>query len=471
LASQTPPVRFLAESYELAQQFGIGETPELGQLREGVDYVRSAGGVPVMLRAVLPLLEREGRWRDPVWVALHPSGPERYIADGIEVHSVSLNPHVAQRYGAGKEKIWAQIHHYGTEQPTAAEFQAYATYNWRTASAMLDVLPDCDAAYVHDFQLLQVGALLGLSAPAVFRWHIPFQPRSMHPYLRNFIVRCLESYDAVVVSTKRDLEGLVEARYRGRAHMMYPYVQRPERTARPSDVQAFEAAWGLRADTPVVLVVGRMDPIKGQDRVLRALPKVLRRVPDARVVLVGDGSFTSARGSGLGHPKGRRWRAHLEATAAELGIEDHVIYTGYLPDDKLEGAWARADAVAVPSTLLGFGTTAIEAWMRKRPLLISRGAGAAELVLDGLNGFAYEPDDVEALADRLIQVLADRDLAERLGERGGELARVCELPHGAAQEDAVLRETIARFEEQNGPRPALRPPTPRPLLPEATGAP
>jgi glycosyltransferase involved in cell wall biosynthesis len=217
--------------------------------------------------------------------------------------------------------------------------------------------------------------------------------------------------------------------------------------ASPAAQQAFADRWGLAEDQPVVVVVARMDPIKGQDRVLRALPTVLRKVPGARVLLVGNGSFTSS-GRGLGHPKGRRWREHLEAVVKEEGLEKAVTFTGYLPPEELDAAWRRADVVAVPSTREGFGTTAVEAWMRGKPVVLSRGAGASELVVEGVNGLTHEPEDVPALAEHLSRVLADRALAERLGERGQELAQVCGLAKGAQAEDAILRETIQRFHER-----------------------
>jgi glycosyltransferase involved in cell wall biosynthesis len=452
LASQTPPVRFMLDFHDLAQlDPELGDPVDLGLLREGVDYKGSAGGVPIMLRAMLPLVMREGKWRDPVWVSLNPSGPPRYILDGIRVHSVALDPAASRLYGQGKERIWSAIHGLDNAPMTPDEFRAYAAFNWEVASKLLEVMPGSDVAYVHDFQLLQVGALLGLSTPAVFRWHIPFRLRQLNPYLRRFIVRCLESYDAVVVSTRRDLEGLVEAGFRGRAHQQYPYVEPPPAGTRatPQQVQAFNDAWGLREDDPVVLIVARMDPIKGQDRVIRAMRTVRRKVPGARLMVVGNGSFTSSQARGLGHPKGRRWKQHLEETVKSEQLSEAVTFTGYLGPQDLEAGWACAHVVALPSTMEGFGTTAVEAWMRKRPVVLSRGAGAAELVVEGVNGFTYEPDDIELLASHLIQCLADGEMAQRIAERAEELSAVCDLSHGAESEDRLLRESILRFQEDH----------------------
>src|SRR5581483_6798233 len=81
-----------------------------------------------------------------------------------------------------------------------------------------------DLAYVHDFQLLQVGAIVGLAVPCVFRWHVPFDAHRIPPYTRNFMVRAMESYDAVVVSTRRDLEGLMDAGFHGTVRQLYPHI-------------------------------------------------------------------------------------------------------------------------------------------------------------------------------------------------------------------------------------------------------
>lgn len=361
---------------------------------------------------------------------------------------MSLEPEQLQGYAVCKEKMWAEIHALPLPGGPIApqEFAAFTTFNWRTAREMLELLPSHDVGFVHDFQLLQLGGMLGLSAPVVLRWHIPFQPERWSRYFRNFVVRALESFDGVVVSCRRDLEGLLRCGYRGLARQVYPYLDLAR--ARPATPQAREALLerlGLGEEEPVVLCVARMDPIKGQDSALEAIARVAKKVPEARLVLVGDGSFTSSAGSGLGHPKGARWRRRLEEEVRELRLEGHVRFAGYLPPELLDAAWERAQVAVQPSLVEGFGLTAVEGWLRGKPVVVSRGAGASELVLDGVNGFTHEPRDSENLAAALLELLAKPDEAARMGRRGRETAQRCALPGGARAETAVLAEAVEGF--------------------------
>lgn len=452
LASQTPPVKFRSTPTDLEERYpGHPDPLDVASLQEGVDFDWTTGGVPVMLRQLLAWNKHHGFWRDATWTALNPTAPREYLVEGIPVRSVSLEPSALQGYASCKEKMWAEIHRLPLPGGpiTAPEFGAFTQYNWRTTRELLEVVGRSDAVFVHDFQLLQLGAMLGLSAPVVLRWHIPFRPEKWSPYFRNFVVRVVEDFDGVVVSCRRDLEGLLRSGYRGLARQVYPYLD-PASVRQPTarDHEEFRRRVPLPEDAPMVLCVSRMDPIKGQDRLVRAFAQVSRKVPEARLVMVGNGSFTSSTGGrGLGHPKGTAWRNHLEGAVLEAGLKDQVVFTGYLPPEVLDAAWERCSVVVQPSVVEGFGLTAVEGWLRLRPAIVSRGAGAAELVLEGVNGYSYEPDDVDALAQHLLAILADPDAAARMARRGKETAQRCALAEGARAESQALEEAVAGFRE------------------------
>ncbi|MHB8606171.1 MAG: glycosyltransferase family 4 protein [Thermoplasmatota archaeon] len=449
LASQTPPVRFRVTSMELAERYPDLAWPlDVGALVEGEDFVWTTGGVPIMLRQLLAASRELGAWSETSWVNLNPAAPREYTLDATRIRSVSLEAERLRRYGVAKEKMWSELHglaHNAT--PSAAEFEAFTAMNFRTAHELMEVLPDADVAFVHDFQLAELGTMVGLSAPTVLRWHIPFTPERWNPYFRRYFVRALESFDAVIVSCRRDLEGLVRSGYRGLARQVYPYLDltRAAEPATPAARDAFAARVGVTSETPVILCVARMDPIKGQDRLIEAMRRVVAKIPDAKLVLVGNGSFTSASTHGLGHPKGARWRETLTNLVAARHLGEHVVFTGYLPPDLLDAAWERANVVAQPSAIEGFGLTAIEAWLREKPVVVSRGAGASELVLEGVNGYTYDPTDDEALAGHLLTLLADGSGAAKMGRRGRESTQRCALEAGARAETAVLCEAIDRF--------------------------
>lgn len=449
MASQTPPVKFRAGSSGLAERYPGHPRPlDVATLQEGVDFEWTTGGVPVMLRQLLAYTRPAGLWGGTTWVSLNPTAPPEYIVSGARARSVSLEPERLEAYASCKEKMWAEIHGLplpgGAIQPT--EFGAFTAFNWRTAREMLAFLPEADVAFVHDFQLLQLGSMLGLSAPVVLRWHIPFQPETWSPYFRNYVIRVVEDFDGVIVSCRRDLEGLLRCGFRGTVKQIYPYLD-PEQVhaATPAAKDGLQARLGFPEDAPVVLCVSRMDPIKGQDRLVRAMAAVHQKVPEARLVMVGNGSFTSSRGAGLGHPKGTQWRLHLEELVREMDLGDAVTFTGYLAPELLDAAWERADVVVQPSVIEGFGLTAVEAWLRGKPVVVSRGAGASELVLEGTNGHSYAPDDVPALASHVLSVLADPTLGARMGRRGKETAQRCALSEGAKAATEALREAVEGF--------------------------
>lgn len=446
LASQTPPVRFRQHA---GHATGPGDAPvDLRDLREGVDYDWTVGGVSLMLRQLLAKTQELKLWTASMWVALNPLGPREMVMDGARTRSVMLDPAELRAYASCKEKLWAEIH--GFAPPggpiTPAEFGDFARYNWRTARELLDALPQSDVVYVHDFQLLQLGGMLGLASPVVLRWHGPFRPASWSASFRNFVVRALESFDGVIVSCRRDLEGLLSIGYRGLARQVYPYLDPAAvAVASPAEALAFGERHGIPADAPVVLCVSRMDPIKGQDRLLRAFVAVRRKLPEARLVLVGNGSFSGSAGAGLGVSRGARWREALETEAAALGLGQAVTFTGHLPARDLEAALARCQLLVQPSVLEGFALTVVEAWLRGKPVVVSQGAGVSELVNQGVNGYVYGAEDTDALADAVLDILLNPGTGARMGRRGRETAQRCLLERGARAETAVLEEAIAQF--------------------------
>ncbi len=435
--TQTPPLRFLKSP----RTDGGPRIIPLRGLREGEDYVPTPGGVTSMIHDLLREMFRRRYLRGAHWVSLNPSAP-RVISDGaVLLHSVHMKSEDLVRYARLKESIWEETHGLRSHAAMSPDFVAYARYNWFCAERMLE-LP-VDVLYIHDFHQLQVGTMVGLAAPAVFRWHVPLRLEQINRYTQNFMVRCMEGFDGVVVSCKRDLEGLLRAGYHGPARQIYPYTD-PRRWRAPgrSDREALARLLDIGEDDPVLLVVARMDPIKDQETAIRAL-KALRD-PRVRLVLVGDGSFTSSAG-GLSSGKGAAWRGRLEALALELSLASQVRFTGYLPPPLLAAAYHRADAVLLPSRTEGFGLAVVEGWLYKKPAVVSRGAGMSELILDGVNGLLHRPGDAGGLADALRSLLRKPGWALRLGEAGRETARQCDVRHAAPQVHQFLQEAVEGF--------------------------
>jgi phosphatidylinositol alpha-1,6-mannosyltransferase len=168
--------------------------------------------------------------------------------------------------------------------------------------------------------------------------------------------------------------------------------------------------WGIAPDAPVVVCTARTVRRKGQDVLLEAWPRVLDVVPDARLLLVGDGSHRKA----------------LQRTAAESPeLARSVVFTGSVPWSEMPAHTDAGDVFAMPCrTRLGglepeaFGIVALEAAACGLPVVIGDSGGAPETVLDGETGFVVSPHAVREVADRLGDLLSDRVLARAMGERG-----------------------------------------------------
>jgi glycosyltransferase involved in cell wall biosynthesis len=447
--SQTPLLQFVAPSGR-ARTHGWGATANLAELEEGVDYRFSPGGVTRMVYPLVRRLLAKGVLEESHWVSLNPVGPRVVRTDGLTLHNVALGPQRMGGYGKTKEAIWSTVH--GLEMPGSAEdlfwseeFSEYAFYNRTTSERIrtLDSRLDFDLFYVHDFQQMPVGQMLDSLKPKIFRWHIPFDAARIPDSWRSLFVNYLANYDIVVVSCDRYREGLTTLGYRGKAVRLYPYVD-PREYHRPpkAAVAATCARWGVRPDDVVVLVVARMDPAKAHDRAIRAVARLAGRYPHLRLVLVGNGSFSGAKG-GVGLSKSSRWRAHLEEEAARLGVRERVIFAGHVPQDALDCFYERARFTVLPSVNEGFGLVVVESWLHRRPALVTRRAGIAELIQDGVNGILFDPDDVGELAEKMEQLLNDRgELARRLSRNASVTARACSIDTAARAEAKLMAEVL-----------------------------
>ena len=445
--TQTPLVQYLGNPDSGRLEAASRDPTDLTTLREGVDFQYSPGGVT---RMVFPLVRRllEAEVVGEVhWVALNPHAPPTVRLGKITLHNLALDGDRMAGYGEVKEAIWGRIHEIDAARPRddlfwSEAFSEYAYYNRRTAEVIqqLDRTHDFDAFYIHDFQQMPVGHMLATVKPKIFRWHIPFDASVFPDQWRALLATYLDSYDMIVVSTASYAESLLAWRPEANVLRLYPYLD-PADYGRPSrsTVAATAKRLGLGPTDRVALVVARMDPMKGQDLAIRALEGLREEYPELRLVLVGNGSFSGSR-SGLGLSKSATWRQHLEKEATARGVRDRVLFTGHVSQEDLDALYERAEFTILPSIREGFGLVAVESWLHRRPAIVTRRAGVAELIRDGVSGLLFDPDRPEELEKRMRQLLDDRSgrLRARLVRNGRVASRQCTLDAAAKAEEAML---------------------------------
>ena len=170
------------------------------------------------------------------------------------------------------------------------------------------------------------------------------------------------------------------------------------------DVARVRRAAGL--DAPYVLFLGNDKPHKNLEGLLAAFARVARAGLPHRLVLAG----------GASERRGAR-----AAAAGAAGISDRLVDLGFLPDSDVVPLLAGASALAMPSFLEGFGLPVLEAQAVGTPVVCSDRGGLPEVAGDA--ALLASPDDPDALADALVRLLTDANLATRLSSRGRERAR------------------------------------------------
>jgi D-inositol-3-phosphate glycosyltransferase len=182
---------------------------------------------------------------------------------------------------------------------------------------------------------------------------------------------------------------------------------------RPRDRLGSRRTLGLPADARVILFVGTLEARKQVDRLVAALPAVRKTVPNASLVVIGTGDHA---GSGDQMPLLRRM-------VDELRLNEAVRFAGRVPEEDLADWYAAADVFALPSSSEGQGIAALEAMACGLPVVASAVGGLLTFVEDGRNGYLVPSGDVPALASRLIEILDDSRLRDRMGASACQIAK------------------------------------------------
>jgi phosphatidylinositol alpha-1,6-mannosyltransferase len=234
---------------------------------------------------------------------------------------------------------------------------------------------------------------------------------SMLPVARQALHRIGETTDVVTYVSKYTRSRVAAAfgPMAGLEHLpsgVDPDVFRPD----PGGREEIRRRHGL-TDRPTVVCVSRLVPRKGQDMLVRALPRLRERVPGTVLLLVGGGPY----------------RVRLMELARSHGVAEHVVFTGSVPWEELPAHYAAGDVFAMPARtrgkgldVEGLGIVYLEASATGLPVVAGRSGGAPETVLDEVTGHVVDGRNLDQLVDTLSPLLADPVRARRMGQAGRE---------------------------------------------------
>jgi glycosyltransferase involved in cell wall biosynthesis len=161
--------------------------------------------------------------------------------------------------------------------------------------------------------------------------------------------------------------------------------------------------YGMEPGALIVGVVARLEPEKGHPTLLEAWPLVLKQVPNAHLLVVGEGGE----------------RAALEQLARDLRIAHRVVFTGRRDD--VPAVTAALDCAVLPSYREAQGLTILEAMALSRPVVATNVGGIPEMIDDGVSGVLVPPHDAPALAAAISRVLLDHPFADTIARVGHDL--------------------------------------------------
>ncbi len=200
------------------------------------------------------------------------------------------------------------------------------------------------------------------------------------------------------------------------------------------DPQPLHDRFGIPAAAPVLASVGYVTEGRGQDVLVRAMPAILERLPEARYVLAGDP---------FPRPQDIAYRDRLVELIDELGLGESVIVTGHY--EHVADLYATADVIVNPARFNEpFGRVPFEAAIAGKPAVVTRVGAIPELLRDELSALIVEPDDSAGLAEAVVRVLSEPELASTLVEGAREIVAAQLTPaHSLAGFQRAVASTLA----------------------------
>ncbi len=313
------------------------------------------------------------------------TAPSSEVMEGITVHRIPLKLDWSYRM-----KVWDGL-------------------NEALSSERFDIIHTYDYAQPHSAAAIGAGTQAGVSTVlTVFDVHSMI-PRAWYKRLpmrmmeKFMAAKTLKKASVVLVRAPNLVEPLVELGCTRESIRVTPSGVRDESLA------TFEGNGFLGehdiVGSPVVLYVGRLNPLKGPQYLLEAAPAVVKAFPGAQFVFVG--------------PDQNGYSEALKSRAERLGLSRrfHLLGPIYDFEEKMK-AYASCDVFALPTGYEGTSQSIFEAMAQGRPVVATNVGGIPFQMTDGLEGRLVPFADVQRLAAAITQILGDKELRTRMGERG-----------------------------------------------------
>jgi glycosyltransferase involved in cell wall biosynthesis len=272
-----------------------------------------------------------------------------------------------------------------------------------------------------------------LGKPLVETNHTPIvEFASYSPVKAGWIKRFLVHYDAWFFNRSNFVSSPTRLIFEN-----MEYIDRtiPHRAvSNPIDTDEFRPAkrTGNRAAKKkrpfTIFYAGRLAEEKKIDVVIRAAARVRTAVPDIRVIIAGRGAY----------------EARLRALVQSLDMERNVVFAGFVPDEKLVSYYAESDIFAIMGTAETQSIVAMQALACEIPVIAADAWGFKEYITPGV-GFLIKPNDVEAVAEKIIYLYKHPAVRAAMGKKGRAQVEHYSIANIATTWEGIYRDVIARY--------------------------
>jgi glycosyltransferase involved in cell wall biosynthesis len=255
-----------------------------------------------------------------------------------------------------------------------------------------------------------IWTLLSLMLKPFFKWKVIVLFDGISPSTRftdskiRLLIRRLMSkaIDAFVTNTKAASNYCDEALDIRKERILYKTYIVPSADALSNLSTAVDTESDAKASDLKILSVGKLIARKGAKQLLEACALLKTKGLTSYILtIVGDGQE----------------RAALENAASQLGIDHQVIFTGWLDYSEIGKHFKSADVFVLPTFEDTWGAVVLEAMAFGTPVVCSDMAGASEMVIEGKNGFVFDPHDAGELAEKLAMLFTSKDLLDNMSEQ------------------------------------------------------
>ncbi len=256
-----------------------------------------------------------------------------------------------------------------------------------------------DLVYVNDLFANQ------FSLPAAKLSHVPILCHVQVPVTPKDIMTNFINFSDIIVCVSKSISNVFPLRFRekGKLKVIYAGVDIERFNVKAGSF--FRDTLGLGNKDFVVAVVGSIEPRKGQDYLIRAVPDILKQMKNVKFIMSGE---TIERNTS--------YAMKLFRMVEDLELKKNIFFTGFIKD--IPTLMDSIDLLVLPSLEEAFGRVLIEAMAAMKPIVATNVDGIPEAVIDKQTGILVPPKDSKALSNAIIYVLKNPVIAKKMGEEG-----------------------------------------------------